>query len=109
MVAILDADKEGFLRNVTSLIQTCGRAARNENGTVIMYADTVTSINEKCNWRTKRRREKQIQYNKENKIIPKTITKSIPEQVTSLDDSKLKSSISYYRHYRFGGSDEKIL
>ena len=92
LVAILDADKEGFLRNVTSLIQTCGRAARNENGTVIMYADTVTQSMKNAIGETKRRREKQIQYNKENKIIPKTITKSIPEQVTSLDDSKLKSS-----------------
>ena len=92
LVAILDADKEGFLRNVTSLIQTCGRAARNENGTVIMYADTVTQSMKNAIGETKRRREKQIQYNKENKITPKTITKSIPEQVTSLDDSKLKSS-----------------
>ena len=92
LVAILDADKEGFLRNVTSLIQTCGRAARNENGTVIMYADTVTQSMKNAIGETKRRREKQLQYNKENKITPKTITKSIPEQVTSLDDSKLKSS-----------------
>ena len=92
LVAILDADKEGFLRNVTSLIQTCGRAARNENGTVIMYADTVTQSMKNAIGETKRRREKQIQYNRENKITPKTITKSIPEQVTSLDDSKLKSS-----------------
>ena len=92
LVAILDADKEGFLRNVTSLIQTCGRAARNENGTVIMYADTVTQSMKNAIDETKRRREKQIQHNKENKITPKTIAKSIPEQVTSLDDSKLKSS-----------------
>ena len=92
LVAILDADKEGFLRNVTSLIQTCGRAARNENGTVIMYADTVTQSMKNAIGETKRRREKQIQYNKENNITPQTITKSIPKQVTSLDDSKLKSS-----------------
>ncbi len=91
LVAILDADKEGFLRNFTSLIQTFGRAARNVNGSVIMYADNTTksmlhAINE-----TKRRKEKQIQYNKDHNITPKTIIKSVPEQVTTLDESKLKS------------------
>ncbi len=92
LVAILDADKEGFLRNFTSLIQTFGRAARNENGTVIMYADSVTQSMKNAMDETKRRRVKQIQYNKEHNIIPKTITKSVPEQVTTLDDSKLKST-----------------
>ena len=91
LVAILDADKEGFLRNFTSLIQTCGRAARNENGTVIMYADTTTISMKNAINETRRRREKQIQYNKKHNIIPKTIIKSVPEQVTTLDDSKLKS------------------
>ena len=91
LVAILDADKEGFLRNFTSLIQTCGRAARNEHGTVIMYADNntksmINAINE-----TKRRREKQIQYNIKHNITPQTIRKSVPEQETALDESKLKS------------------
>ena len=92
LVAILDADKEGFLRNFTSLIQTFGRAARNENGTVIMYADTVTQSMKNAINETKRRREKQIQYNKDHNITPKTIIKSVPEQVTTLDDSKLKST-----------------
>ncbi|MFQ5781808.1 MAG: excinuclease ABC subunit UvrB [Nitrosopumilus sp.] len=92
LVAILDADKEGFLRNFTSLIQTCGRAARNENGTVIMYADTKTQSMKNALEETKRRREKQILYNQEHNIIPKTIIKSVPEQVTTLDDSKLKST-----------------
>ena len=91
LVAILDADKEGFLRNFTSLIQTCGRAARNVNGTVIMYADTHTKSIKHTIDETKRRREKQIQYNKENNIIPRTISKSVPEQTTALDESKLKS------------------
>ena len=91
LVAILDADKEGFLRNFTSLIQTCGRAARNSNGTVIMYADNTTQSMKNAMNETKRRREKQMQYNKENNIIPKTIIKSVPEQEVSLDDSKLKS------------------
>lgn len=92
LVAILDADKEGFLRNYTSLIQTFGRAARNVNGKVIMYADTVTESMKKAMAETKRRREKQIEYNKERSITPKTIIKSIPDQVAQLDDVKLKSS-----------------
>ena len=91
LVAILDADKEGFLRNFTSLIQTCGRAARNANGTVIMYADNTTVSMKNAMNETKRRREKQIQYNKEHDIIPKTIIKSVPSQEVALDDSKLKS------------------
>ncbi len=91
LVAILDADKEGFLRNFTSLIQTFGRAARNENGTVIMYADIITKSMSNAIDETKRRKEKQIQYNKEHNITPKTIIKSVPEQVTTLDESKLKS------------------
>jgi excinuclease ABC subunit B len=92
LVAILDADKEGFLRNFTSLIQTFGRAARNENGSVIMYADNVTVSMKNAINETKRRREKQIQYNKEHNITPQTIIKSVPEQVTTLDDTKLKST-----------------
>ena len=91
LVAILDADKEGFLRNFTSLIQTCGRAARNVNGTVIMYADTNTQSIKNTVDETVRRRKKQILYNKENKIIPKTIIKTVPQQETVLDESKLKS------------------
>ncbi|MCH9658414.1 excinuclease ABC subunit UvrB [archaeon] len=92
LVAILDADKEGFLRNFTSLIQTCGRAARNVNGTVIMYADQTTQSMKNTMNETKRRREKQIQYNKEHGIVPRTIIKSVPEQEVALDDSKLKST-----------------
>lgn len=91
LVAILDADKEGFLRNFTSLIQTCGRAARNANGTVIMYADSTTQSMKNAINETKRRREKQMQYNKRHNIVPRTITKSVPSQEVALDDSKLKS------------------
>jgi excinuclease ABC subunit B len=91
LVAILDADKEGFLRNNTSLIQTFGRAARNVDGSVIMYADTVTKSMTSAMSETKRRRTKQIEYNKKLDITPKTIIKSIPEQVATLDDIKNKS------------------
>jgi len=91
LVAILDADKEGFLRNFTSLIQTFGRAARNINGSVIMYADNITKSMSHAIDETNRRKEKQIQYNKEHNITPQTIMKSVPEQVTTLDESKLKS------------------
>jgi excinuclease ABC subunit B len=92
LVAILDADKEGFLRNFTSLIQTFGRAARNVNGSVIMYADHITDSMKRAMDETKRRQEKQILYNKEHNIIPQTIIKSVPEQVATLDESKLKST-----------------
>ena len=92
LVAILDADKEGFLRNFTSLIQTCGRAARNVNGTVIMYADKNTQSMKNAMDETRRRREKQIRYNKDHNITPRTIIKSVPEQEVVLDDSKLKST-----------------
>jgi excinuclease ABC subunit B len=92
LVAILDADKEGFLRNNTSLIQTFGRAARNVEGSVIMYADSITGSMKSAMSETKRRREKQIEYNKKRDITPKTIIKSIPEQVATLDDIKNKSA-----------------
>ena len=91
LVAILDADKEGFLRNFTSLIQTFGRAARNVHGSVIMYADNMTQSMKNALEETSRRRQKQTLYNKEHNITPQSIIKSVPEQVTTLDDSKLKS------------------
>ncbi|MEX0657293.1 MAG: excinuclease ABC subunit UvrB [Nitrosopumilaceae archaeon] len=91
LVAILDADKEGFLRNTTSLIQTFGRAARNVEGAVIMYADITTQSMKTAISETNRRRKKQLEYNKERNITPKTIIKSIPAQVATLDDIKHKS------------------
>jgi len=77
LVAILDADKEGFLRSETSLIQTIGRAARNAEGLVILYADSITPSMERAMAETERRREKQDAYNKANGIVPQTIIKSI--------------------------------
>lgn len=81
LIAILDADKEGFLRSETSLIQTIGRAARNANGHVIMYADTITDSMRKAIEETKRRRSIQEAYNKKHGITPKTIRKEIPELI----------------------------
>ncbi|MCC3869487.1 excinuclease ABC subunit UvrB [Terrisporobacter mayombei] len=84
LVAILDADKEGFLRSETSLIQTVGRAARNSEGRVIMYADKITRSMAATIEETKRRREIQSQYNEENGIIPKTIVKEVRNSIETL-------------------------
>ena len=82
LVAILDADKEGFLRSETSLIQTIGRAARNAEGHVIMYADTVTDSMKAAIDETRRRREIQMQYNEEHGITPKTIQKAVRDLIS---------------------------
>ena len=88
LVAILDADKEGFLRNITSLIQTFGRAARNKDGSVIMYSDTITQSMKLAMTETDRRRTKQIEYNQKMGITPTTIVKAIPQQTVVLDETK---------------------
>ena len=95
LVAILDADKEGFLRSERSLIQTIGRAARNTEGTVIMYADELTESMEKAITETNRRREIQEKYNKEHNITPQTIKKSIRDVIkaTVVEDIKEKYTI----------------
>ena len=82
LVAILDADKEGFLRSETSLIQTIGRAARNSEGHVIMYADSITESMDKAISETNRRREIQEKYNKENGITPTTIKKAVRDLIS---------------------------
>ena len=92
LVAILDADKEGFLRSERSLIQTIGRAARNTDGTVIMYADELTESMEKAISETNRRRKIQEEYNKEHNIIPKTIQKSVRDNIaiTTVEDIEVE-------------------
>lgn len=89
LVAILDADKEGFLRAETSLIQTIGRAARNVNGLVILYAEKMTESMRKALGETNRRRKIQLAYNKKNHITPKTIVKEIADISDRIKDSKL--------------------
>lgn len=83
LVAILDADKEGFLRSQTALIQTAGRCARNINGQVIMYADTITDSMRRAIKESERRRKAQLEFNKKNKITPTTIKKAIQEGIAS--------------------------
>ena len=87
LVAILDADKEGFLRSETSLIQTVGRAARNVNGRVIMYADNVTGSMERAINETNRRRKKQDEYNKANGITPRSVKKNIRDVISPMGES----------------------
>ena len=94
LVAILDADKEGFLRSETSLIQTIGRAARNAEGLVILYADTVTPSMKAAMAETERRREKQDAYNKAHGIVPKTICKSVREMVEISHSAEEASAMS---------------
>ena len=94
LVAILDADKQGFLRSERSLIQTIGRAARNANGKVIMYADKISESMEIAINETKRRRNIQEKYNEEHNIIPKTIIKEIRDVISNIDSNKDEKNLS---------------
>ena len=106
LIAILDADKEGFLRSDRSLIQTIGRCARNKNGYVIMYADKMTDSMQKAITETKRRREIQEKYNNEHNITPTTINKAIREVISNIDTSennkkeKVKSKKDIEKEYK---------
>ena len=91
LIAILDADKEGFLRSETSLIQTIGRAARNAQGQVIMYADTVTGSMERAITETERRRSLQMAYNQEHGIVPKTIIKGVRDVLEITSKKKVEA------------------
>lgn len=97
LITILDADKEGFLRSETSLIQIIGRAARNANGKIIMYADNITQSMEKAISETYRRRSIQEEYNKKHNIVPKTIIKDISESlvITRLEEAAEKTNINF--------------
>lgn len=100
LVAIFDADKEGFLRNATTLIQTMGRAARNKNGRVIMYADKITASMDKAIKETERRRAKQDKYNKKNGITPKTIKKAVKKSdLHGLAQDSKKDEIAKFFSY----------
>ena len=93
LIAILDADKEGFLRSGRSLIQTIGRCARNANGHVIMYADKITDSMNYAISETKRRRSIQEEYNKEHGIVPKTIIKEIRDLISNIDTGEKKEKV----------------
>ena len=95
LVAILDADKEGFLRSETSLIQTIGRAARNAEGKVILYADVITESMRKAVTETQRRREIQKKYNKEHNIIPKTIIKKVHDVIHATKEKEKKNKFDF--------------
>ena len=112
LVGILDADKEGFLRSRTSLIQTVGRAARNAQGRVLLYADKKTDSIEATLNETNRRRELQMQYNSDNNITPQTIIKKIPEQlrkIYNLDSSVNEDDLELKIERALDGIDDRSI
>lgn len=106
LISIMDADKQGFLRSTRSLIQTIGRCARNSNGRVIMYADSISDSMEEAISETKRRRAIQEKYNKEHGIIPKTIMKSIKEVISNIEDANPKEKKKISKKERLKTIDE---
>ena len=109
LIAILDADKEGFLRSERSLIQIIGRAARNAHGEVIMYGDKITDSMRKALDETARRREIQIAYNKEHGITPKTIVKPIHEVVRSKETQEMTAKYMNKKHKVSKKDKEKLM
>ena len=109
LVAILDADKEGFLRSERSLIQTAGRAARNINGKVILYADKVTGSMNRAIRETERRRKKQETYNKKMKITPETVKSNIKDILTSIYEADYWTVPTAAEEKDVYGYDEEIL
>ena len=111
LVGILDADKEGFLRSQTSLIQTIGRAARNVHGRVLLYADQMTGSLERAIGETNRRREIQITYNTKHKITPRTILKRIHDIVGDIERSRKRaiSELAKMDTSAFGGDTAKLI
>src|ERR1700722_13052461 len=111
LVGILDADKEGFLRSETSLIQTIGRAARNVNGRVILYADMETGSMERAIGETNRRRTIQVAYNKAHKITPQTIQKRIHDIVGDIQRARQRavSELAEMDTAAYGGDKKKLI
>ena len=107
LVAILDADKEGFLRSETSLIQTIGRAARNADGRVIMYADTITDSMRAAIDETRRRRELQMRYNEEHGITPQTIRKAVRDLISISKKVAKQEGSGVYESGRAGEADQR--
>ena len=107
LVAVLDADKEGYLRSKTSLIQTIGRAARNLEGKVILYADKITTSMQYAMDETNRRREKQLFFNKKNNIEPKTIQNKISDILSDLNDDNKKEEKKLMKHVKSVSELEK--
>ena len=111
LVGILDADKEGFLRSETSLIQTIGRAARNVNGKVILYADRMTGSMERAIGETNRRRAIQVQYNTDHNITPQTIKKRIHDIVGDIQKARTRavSNLTELDLAAYGGDTKKLI
>jgi excinuclease ABC subunit B len=111
LVAILDADKEGFLRSARSLTQTAGRAARNLNSKVIMYADKITDSMEKTIYETNRRREKQLAYNAEHGITPKQIVKSVEDIMgqTAVANTRSSESQAYVENPDISAAADPVM
>ena len=106
LILILDADKTGFLRNTTTLIQTIGRAARNANGRVIMFADTISDAMKVAIEETERRRKIQMDYNKEHNITPKTIIKKIQDIIER--EEKVETSYELHFDFRRFNENERV-